>query len=672
MPGSDLSELVSGKSEALNVGSKAWMDTTEPATRAKVAKHIAALANHGGGYLIFGVEDRTREPMGEPMLDRSLFSQDAIAGIVKKYLDPRLQVRVEEAEHGGIRYPVAIVPSHGARPVVAVADGPQIDGKPVGIRQGEVYVRAAGPESVPIRSPDDWNALMDRCLAHRADLMGKVVRQAIARPGRPSPTTIGFLSEVSGTTAADFSAQARTLAADVAASDRPRVQAATAAHCALACSLVDGDGEPVELESLRALAGRAAVGMRTYAYDDWALFLPLTVPVRSPQIRTEKTSDGERTYLEGMRLPSIGVLASMLDYWRLYDRGVAVSIQSYREDFIAEKIRAAPYLTVAQTLFRLHSLLTHARLVGEETPGVEQVLVRMDWRGLAGRPLMWTPQRFGRSRDGGRPVLQDARRAVGRASGPLFRGAARGRASFPRRVPQRGLAGARRVAHARGRRPRAGARRRARARTSVRRLKRPPGCPRAAPPFGSSRRLSGPATVSRRIGHSYGAYTDGAATAQHAPPCASPGSRCGWRSKSAHIRRGVKNWHEICRRIHGGQKTGRWTHVNAVSRRRRWPKASVYWGPSPSRNRPPRSVAWRHAARSSNGCSLARTDTAPDMRGFSPPPTFLSGAPFARRSAICLQGQHFTDSLNHPAFPTTVLRPGERFASRTLYRFDAS
>ena len=40
-------------------------------------------------------------------------------------------------------------------------------------------------------------------------------------------------------------------------------------------------------------------------------------------------------------------------------------------------------------------------------------------------------------------------------------------------------------------------------------------------------------------------------------------------------------------------------------------------------------------------------------------------------SAVCLEAQHYTDSPNQPAFPTTVLRPDEGFASRTLYRFDA-
>lgn len=37
--------------------------------------------------------------------------------------------------------------------------------------------------------------------------------------------------------------------------------------------------------------------------------------------------------------------------------------------------------------------------------------------------------------------------------------------------------------------------------------------------------------------------------------------------------------------------------------------------------------------------------------------------------AVCLETQHFPDSPNHPEFPSTVLRPGEKFSSRTVYAF---
>ncbi|MDR3329270.1 MAG: galactose mutarotase [Prevotellaceae bacterium] len=50
----------------------------------------------------------------------------------------------------------------------------------------------------------------------------------------------------------------------------------------------------------------------------------------------------------------------------------------------------------------------------------------------------------------------------------------------------------------------------------------------------------------------------------------------------------------------------------------------------------------------------------------------LTGAdsvPFAHRYGFCLETQHFPDSPNQPAFPTTVLRPEETYVSETIYKF---
>ncbi len=45
------------------------------------------------------------------------------------------------------------------------------------------------------------------------------------------------------------------------------------------------------------------------------------------------------------------------------------------------------------------------------------------------------------------------------------------------------------------------------------------------------------------------------------------------------------------------------------------------------------------------------------------------GAVYPRRGAVCLETQHFPDSPNQPSFPSTVLRPGEKYRSTTVYRF---
>jgi len=38
-------------------------------------------------------------------------------------------------------------------------------------------------------------------------------------------------------------------------------------------------------------------------------------------------------------------------------------------------------------------------------------------------------------------------------------------------------------------------------------------------------------------------------------------------------------------------------------------------------------------------------------------------------SAVCFETQHFPDSPNQPSFPSTVLRPGQKFHSTTVFRF---
>jgi aldose 1-epimerase len=42
---------------------------------------------------------------------------------------------------------------------------------------------------------------------------------------------------------------------------------------------------------------------------------------------------------------------------------------------------------------------------------------------------------------------------------------------------------------------------------------------------------------------------------------------------------------------------------------------------------------------------------------------------FGRRTAFCLETQHFPDSPNHPNFPSTILRPGATYRSKTVYAF---
>ncbi len=46
-----------------------------------------------------------------------------------------------------------------------------------------------------------------------------------------------------------------------------------------------------------------------------------------------------------------------------------------------------------------------------------------------------------------------------------------------------------------------------------------------------------------------------------------------------------------------------------------------------------------------------------------------AGKTYPSRSALCLETQHFPDSPNHPEFPSTLLRPGQKYYQKTIHKF---
>lgn len=75
----------------------------------------------------------------------------------------------------------------------------------------------------------------------------------------------------------------------------------------------------------------------------------------------------------------------------------------------------------------------------------------------------------------------------------------------------------------------------------------------------------------------------------------------------------------------------------------------------------------------SSGRTLRIMTTEPGIQFYSG--NFLKGQKgkdgrtYAHRSALCLETQHFPDSVNQSNFPSTILKPGATYESRTSYTF---
>ena len=91
-------------------------------------------------------------------------------------------------------------------------------------------------------------------------------------------------------------------------------------------------------------------------------------------------------------------------------------------------------------------------------------------------------------------------------------------------------------------------------------------------------------------------------------------------------------------------------------------------------NDPPEGRPFRFAAGlrdPKSGRILRISTTEPGIQFYSG--NFLhgqtgkDGKTYAHRSALCLETQHFPDSVHHDNFPSIILKPGETFESTTIY-----
>ncbi len=48
------------------------------------------------------------------------------------------------------------------------------------------------------------------------------------------------------------------------------------------------------------------------------------------------------------------------------------------------------------------------------------------------------------------------------------------------------------------------------------------------------------------------------------------------------------------------------------------------------------------------------------------------GRSYPQRSAVCLETQHFPDSVNKPQFPTTILEPGATYRTVTVFELSVA
>ena len=139
----DLGNALQFSTEDLDVEFKRSLPLRENIGKAKLAKEICALANHGGEWILLGREDDGSYPDAIPT-EIITVDQDQVNQIAAAYLQPAPNCTVSKQQPEGVAFavPVIWVPPCGTSPVCAKKNGPDDErGRTRGVTKGIHYTR---------------------------------------------------------------------------------------------------------------------------------------------------------------------------------------------------------------------------------------------------------------------------------------------------------------------------------------------------------------------------------------------------------------------------------------------------------------------------------------------------------------------------------------------------
>lgn len=395
-PLTDLQDLVERPAEREALELKSWVDLTDAPARAGIARHLAAIANFGGGYLIFGFnDDGTRCAPNKNV--RKLYAQDVIAGVVDRYLQPKFQCEIIFESFAGVEHAVVWIPSHGESPIISKADGPHdAKGQPQGIRAGTIYIRTPKPESVPATTPEHFAKLIQRCvLARRDEMVGMF--STIISSGTIPPTGKSARNRERERLGEWHTAAQKAFVEEIAKTKRSlRIPAAE--NFVQFSYLSKGKKEAhVPADELLKIIEKVSQSVRDTVRYGWSMFHPFTRPEIQPYFTADTSVDGGDTEFVQTNLIGNGD-TNHLDFWRISLDGRASLIRNYHEDRFERPEEIAeggkwfdPWLHVRD----ITELVRHARAYAEEFPDVEEICFQIEWKGLKSRTTATAnPERY--------------------------------------------------------------------------------------------------------------------------------------------------------------------------------------------------------------------------------------------------------------------------------------
>ena len=381
-------DSLSAQRDTSDVEIKSWIDFNDRFTKPKIARHLSALANNGGGYLVFGFNDDLTRDQNRPV-SLEQYNRDYFSSIIKHYLLPTFQCDVLTVVNGlGEEIPIVRVPSHGSVPIGAKRDGPMdSNNRPSGIRSGTYYIRKPGPESAPILGAGEWLPLIRRCVLNERESLLQSFSDIVDLNKHSVNDTSDRLDRWHSESKGKFDGI-------VSACETNGWNIPITDNCYQLSYLISvEDKETLSVDSMRQILERVNGGVRDTIESGWSMFYQFHDIDIMPKFHPEQVDGSGSDVFEANLLAKMNDNLSfgLPDYWRVTPDGRATIVRLYLEDrpdvCVHRETDPRTWIGLNSLVGTVTEFVTHARLYAKEFASARSVQFKCTWNGLANRKL---------------------------------------------------------------------------------------------------------------------------------------------------------------------------------------------------------------------------------------------------------------------------------------------
>ncbi|MFC2093324.1 helix-turn-helix domain-containing protein [Bacteroidota bacterium] len=378
----DLQDLVNFPREDLSIEVKQWIKLDDIVVQANIARHICAISNYGGGYIVFGFKDKTLIPLKTPEnIDK--YNRDTFNSISKKYLTPPVECNssLVKSSKTQITHIVVWIKGHGKSPICTKRDGPQDEkGRVQGIQKGNHYIRDIGPESIKITKPQQWEKLIRQCLINDSEkLLTEFTRILENRNRIPEINNIEEWHKV-------FSKDFRT---NFHASGDPSwIHGLIENHYILSYKINYDSEKFLDFNQINKILLEVNQEVKELVVTGWSMFFPFNEGDIKPYFNITSIDNKEIETYEAELFSLKPASKTLPDFWRVSINCYVSIARGYREDrekyYCPQDFKKA-FLSPHDLVREISEFVKHASCLSKRIENPNSVTFICSWKGLQGR-----------------------------------------------------------------------------------------------------------------------------------------------------------------------------------------------------------------------------------------------------------------------------------------------